>query len=167
MLYPVVNHGRRANVQVRKLKSSNEAQKQASGSKFADRRKITDVKRGKFHEGKKPHWQDTETQALRQLRPLLMTYVRKWLWRLCLKRWGLEEQGHYAYEAPDEPIGDAMKSLKIEFFNVVADTPLSHQRKGLKHLEKLKPDFECCLSSRKIRVWEHSQQFNWMSRTVE
>jgi len=31
---------------------------------------------------------------------------------------------HFAYEAPEEPIADAMKRLEATFFNVVVDTAI-------------------------------------------
>ena len=31
---------------------------------------------------------------------------------------------HFAYEAPEEPIADAMKRLEATFFNIVVDTAI-------------------------------------------
>ena len=57
---------------------------------------------------------------------------------------------HFAYEAPDEPIADAMKRLETTFFNVVVDTTIESLKDRFETLGEVRVRFEVLLNFKKL-----------------
>lgn len=53
---------------------------------------------------------------------------------------------HFAYEAADEPQSDAMKKLKVSFFNVVVDCCIQSLEDRFQSLREVKDNFGVLLS---------------------
>ncbi|KAG0715476.1 hypothetical protein GWK47_011851 [Chionoecetes opilio] len=57
---------------------------------------------------------------------------------------------HFAYEAPDEPIRDALKRLEIAFFNVVVDTTVESLKERFKSLGVMRSRFGVLLNFKEL-----------------
>lgn len=56
---------------------------------------------------------------------------------------------HFAYEAPDDPIADAMKKLETAFFNVVVDTAIGSLKDRFETLGEVRARFGVLLNLKK------------------
>lgn len=57
---------------------------------------------------------------------------------------------HFAYEAADEPIVDAMKRLEVSFFNAVVDCSIQSLEDRFKSLSEVKENFGVLLNFREL-----------------
>lgn len=55
-------------------------------------------------------------------------------------------KSHFSYEAPDEPIADALKSLEVSFFNEVVNTAVTSMKDRFETLNKVKDKFGVLLN---------------------
>ncbi|KAG1925876.1 zinc finger MYM-type protein [Pimephales promelas] len=54
---------------------------------------------------------------------------------------------HFAYEAADEPLNDALKKLEVTFFNCVVDSALMSLQERFETMNQVKKNMEFCLTS--------------------
>ena len=73
---------------------------------------------------------------------------------------------HFAYEAPDEPIADAMKRLKATFFNVVADTDIESLTDRFETLGEVRDRFGVLLNFQKLDDQALSNQCDNLCMTL-
>jgi GH35 family endo-1,4-beta-xylanase len=51
---------------------------------------------------------------------------------------------HFSYEAPDDPVTDALKNLEVNHFNIVVDSAVTSMNERFLTLNQVKPNMECC-----------------------
>ena len=73
---------------------------------------------------------------------------------------------HFAYEAADEPIADAMKRLEITFFNVVVDTTIQSLTDRFKTLGEVRDQFGVLLNFQKLDDQSLSNQCDKLCKTL-
>ena len=73
---------------------------------------------------------------------------------------------HFAYEAPDEPIADAMKRLEATFFNVVVDTAVESLTDRFETLGEVRGRFEVLLNFQKLDDQALSNQCDNLCMTL-
>ncbi|XP_066959002.1 uncharacterized protein [Macrobrachium rosenbergii] len=73
---------------------------------------------------------------------------------------------HFAYEAPDEPIADAMKRLGATFFNVVVDTAIESLTDRFKTLGEVRDRFGVLLNFQKLDDQALSNQCDNLCMTL-
>ncbi|XP_034078797.1 uncharacterized protein LOC117550471 [Gymnodraco acuticeps] len=73
---------------------------------------------------------------------------------------------HFAYEAPDEPIADAMKRLETTFFNVVVDTTIESLKDRFETLGEVRARFGVLLNFKKLDGVELCNQCDKLCSTL-
>ncbi|XP_034058243.1 zinc finger MYM-type protein 1-like [Gymnodraco acuticeps] len=73
---------------------------------------------------------------------------------------------HFAYEAPDEPIADAMKRLETTFFNVVVDTTIESLKDRFETLGEVRARFGVLLNLKKLDRVELCNQCDKLCSTL-
>lgn len=73
---------------------------------------------------------------------------------------------HFAYEAPDDPIADAMKKLETAFFNVVVDTAIGSLKDRFETLGEVRARFGVLLNLKKLDAVELCNQCDNLCSTL-
>ncbi|XP_036391745.1 uncharacterized protein LOC118782475 [Megalops cyprinoides] len=73
---------------------------------------------------------------------------------------------HFGYEAPDEPIQDALKKMKTTFFNVVVDTAISSLDERFKNLGEVNNKFGVLLNFPNLEEEDLLQQCQTLSAAL-